>query len=321
MATTRSKVSSAEKVTQDEDLVPLSIVKELLKAQETTMKSFLTAFVEETIKRIDKRIDDLSKEVKSIITSLEFTQEELKDLKEVHANLKKSTASKADLECAVIKSWKRADEVKEPIEELEVKVDYLENHSRRNNLCFDGIKEDANESWSDSEEKVRKLLSTNLKVSIDDFTIERAHRVGKNNQAGKPRTIVVKINNYKTKEAILKSKRGLKGTNVFVHEDFSQKVLTKRKELLPKIHEERKNGNIAFLRYDKLAANPGKGITGAQPSSNNFSPAGRGQLGSPYPSTGHRGGWHFSPAGRGRADHGAAPASMRPQRSPERAKS
>ena len=188
--------------------------------------------------------------MKLIIASLEFSQEELKDLKEVHANLKESTASKADLEYAVTKSGKRADEVKESTEELEVKVDDLENRSRRNNLCFDGIKEDANESWSDSEEKVRKLLSTNLKVSTDDFTIERAHRVSKNNQAGKPRTIVVKLNNYKTKEAILKSKRGLKGTNVFVHEDFSQKVLTKRKELLLKIHEKRKKGNIAFLRYE-----------------------------------------------------------------------
>ena len=74
MTTTRSKANSAEKVTQDGDLVPLSVVKELLKAQETTMKSFLTTFVEETSKRIDKRIDDLSKEVKSIIASLEFTQ-------------------------------------------------------------------------------------------------------------------------------------------------------------------------------------------------------------------------------------------------------
>ena len=59
MVTTRSRASSAEKVTEDGDLVPLSVVKELLKAQETTMKSFLTTFVEETSKRIDKRIDEV----------------------------------------------------------------------------------------------------------------------------------------------------------------------------------------------------------------------------------------------------------------------
>ena len=67
---------------------------------------------------------------------------------------------------------------------------------------------------------------------MDEFTIERAHGAGRRNATGKTRTIVAKFNNYKVKESIFKSKKGLKGTNVYVREDFSQKILAKRKELL-----------------------------------------------------------------------------------------
>ena len=77
MATTRSKSSSLEKVNQDGDYVSLMLVKELMKTQELTMKSFLASFVENTNKRINK----LTEEVQGIIASLEFTQAELKYLK------------------------------------------------------------------------------------------------------------------------------------------------------------------------------------------------------------------------------------------------
>ena len=77
MATTRSKSSSLEKVNQDGDYVSLTLVKELMKTQELTMKSFFASFVENTNKRIDK----LTEEVHGIIASLEFTQAELKYLK------------------------------------------------------------------------------------------------------------------------------------------------------------------------------------------------------------------------------------------------
>ena len=77
MATTRSKSSSSEKVNQGGDYVSLTLVKELMKTQESTMKSFFASFVENTNKHIDK----LTEEVQGIIASLEFTQAELKDPK------------------------------------------------------------------------------------------------------------------------------------------------------------------------------------------------------------------------------------------------
>ena len=107
---------------------------------------------------------------------------------------------------------------------------------------------------------------------MDEFTIERAPRAGRGNATGKPRTIVAKFNNYKVKESFLKSKKGLKGTNVYVREDFSQKIPAKRKELLPKMHEERRKSNVAFFRYDQLVVYPSRSGRENPPRSPQSSP-------------------------------------------------
>ena len=44
----------------------------------------------------------------------------------------------------------------------------------------------------------------------------------------------------------------LKGTEIYINEDFIDSVRKRRKELLPAMFEARKQGKIAFLRYDKL---------------------------------------------------------------------
>ncbi|KXJ09267.1 hypothetical protein AC249_AIPGENE26535 [Exaiptasia diaphana] len=66
----------------------------------------------------------------------------------------------------------------EEVKNLQDKVDDLENRSRRNNLCFDGIEESVGESWSQTEEKVKQVMSNKLDISeAEEVVIERAHRV------------------------------------------------------------------------------------------------------------------------------------------------
>ena len=59
------------------------------------------------------------------------------------------------------------------------KLDDLENRSRRNNLCFEGIPESPNETWQESESKIKHLISSHMPEVGTDFVIERAHRVGR----------------------------------------------------------------------------------------------------------------------------------------------
>ena len=56
--------------------MPLKLVKELLKQQESTLKVFLSAFMDS----VNTRIDNLMKDVQSVKSTLEFTQTQVEEL-------------------------------------------------------------------------------------------------------------------------------------------------------------------------------------------------------------------------------------------------
>ena len=129
--------------------------------------------------------------------SLEFSQ---KDLSDRHAKKIKSIEDNVSRIQATIK--------KKHIE----KTIYLYNQSRQNNLRFEGLLEDNNETWNETQAKVKNFL-----VEKFDFEpapeIERAHRTartGSQDGTPKPRTVVCKFTSYKAKEAILKKARKIK---------------------------------------------------------------------------------------------------------------
>ena len=137
MAATRSKTSDVKRgnLEEDETLIPLKLVKELLNQQQSTMKSFLGAYMDS----INARIDNIIKDVQSVKSSLEFTQAQVDEL---------------------LQTEPEAEELKSEIKELEDKVDDLENRSRRNNLFFEGIAESVGKNWQQTENKVKELIST-----------------------------------------------------------------------------------------------------------------------------------------------------------------
>ena len=230
MAAKRSKTSSESKrgnLEEDDIQMPLTLVKELLKQQESTLKMFLSAYMDS----VNTRIDNLMKDVQSVKSSLEFTQAQVEEL---------------------ITSDLRVKEVKVQIEDLRNKLDDLENRSRRNNLCFEGIPESPNETWQESESKIKHRISSHMPEVGTDFVIERAHRVGRPRSDSKPRKIVAPFLNYKDREAVFKAKKKLHGTNMFVNEDYSDRVLKKRTELMPELNEARCKNQRAFLRLHKL---------------------------------------------------------------------
>eukprot|EP00112_Aurelia_sp_Birch-Aquarium-sp1_P021531 Seg582.19 transcript_id=Seg582.19/GoldUCD/mRNA.D3Y31 product="hypothetical protein" protein_id=Seg582.19/GoldUCD/D3Y31 len=66
---------------------------------------------------------------------------------------------------------------------VESKLEYMENQSRRNNIKILGIQEDKDEekTWDDTEEVVRKALKEKLNLE-DNFEIERCHRIKSTNR-------------------------------------------------------------------------------------------------------------------------------------------
>ncbi|KAJ3607486.1 hypothetical protein NHX12_024537 [Muraenolepis orangiensis] len=118
-------------------------------------------------------------------------------------------------------------------------MEYAEGQSRRSNVVLDGIGEEPGETWEQTEEKVKDILVDKLKLQRG-IEIERAHRTGKpaaNNT--RPRPIVVKFLRFKVRSAVLERDKNLRGTNIYINEDYTDTVRMKRKELLPKLWEVR----------------------------------------------------------------------------------
>ena len=141
---------------------------------------------------------------------------------------------------------------------MDKKVAELEDRSRRNNLRFDGIKEDEKETWEVSEEKIRTILENELELASENIVIERAHRSGKlfYDDGGRnyKRTIVVKFLNYKVKDQVLTKFREKKLWNkdIFINEDFSEYTLELRKGLFKKAKLLRERGMYAKVVYNKV---------------------------------------------------------------------
>ena len=224
----------------------------LLTVQAETYKQCLQCFIDNTNSRIDKFVKDTTKELCEIKSSLEYTQREVDEIK---STVKTSTSNATTV-------TNRLEKAQQDIIDLTQETDYLESQSRRNNLRIDGIPESSNESWAETETCVRDVQHTKLqmaKETVDSIEIERAHRTGRknypdsrSNEGKKPRTIVIKLTKFKDRELILKQAKEVRHRGLYVNEDFTRRVMDKRKGLIPEMMQARQEGKIAFLSYDRL---------------------------------------------------------------------
>ena len=110
-------------------------------------------------------------------------------------------------------------------EYVEQKVIDLEDRSRRNKLRVDGILGTLGETWENCEEKLQHVFQEKLGLECP-IEIERAHRTSnrQNNtiNGNYPQTIICSLLRYKDKVKMLKKANKLKGTNIFIKEDFSR---------------------------------------------------------------------------------------------------
>lgn len=163
--------------------------------------------------------------------SLDYTHAEITDLKS-ELSRSKSEPQIPSTDCAgtcgttaTVDRW---------LEDLEVKVDYLENQSRCSNLHLDGISEALHETWKRTEAKVVDDIVNTLKLPSP--SIEQAHRTGKH-AAWKYRTIVAKFYYYNEKETVLSSAclHWDQSSPVVVYQDFSLRGQKQRPLLLPQL--------------------------------------------------------------------------------------
>ena len=154
---------------------------------------------------------------------------------------------------------------------LEKSLDDQVNRNLRKTLIFRGIKEDKNETWSQTSKKLATYLSHidhNYYRSNDILQdIDRAHRASPKDQddqdhqdhlPAKSKPIFVQFNSWKAAQYYLKSvinyNRNLRNPDepkVYVDQMYSKEVTTRRKMAIERRKELRSNGvrEKMFIKY------------------------------------------------------------------------
>ena len=114
--------------------------------------------------------------------------------------------------------------------EIEEKLRYSEDSSRRNNLRIEGVEEEEdNETWNQYKENISIILKS--KPKINNVNVERVHRIPRrkrNHNKDTPRATVFELHSYEDKESIMRNVYQLKDTGYYINEDFSKATLNIR---------------------------------------------------------------------------------------------
>lgn len=184
--------------------------------------------------------------IKDIENALEYNDHEVEDLKTAASD------NKIDIE-KLNQRIVELEAVAKRNTELENKLAELETYNRRENLLFDGIPERDEE---DTKGLILDLIKSKLQVT-EKVEIQRCHRLGKVQtniqQSSKfPRRIIVRLLRYEDRMAIWAKRRLLKGTSIYMREDFAALVEAKRKGLYPVLKLAKTLDTKARLQKDKL---------------------------------------------------------------------
>ena len=216
------------------------ILAEELEKQQQSLLKLISGNFEITM----KEIKNIKCEVNELKKSIEFTEEVLEEKVQ---NMQRKVSSLEE----------KVDEIYDyqiDPDEVEKKLTDLEDRSRRNNLRIDGVAEENGETWDDCERKVKEIIMDKLELE-NDIIIERAHRTKKSKYGKKdqPRTIVCKLLSYKDKVKVLQNCKKLKGSHIYINEDFCQAIVQYRKELWKQVKWLREEEDkIGYLQYRSI---------------------------------------------------------------------
>lgn len=130
----------------------------------------------------------------------------------------------------------------------------LEDRSRRSNLVVFGISEAENETDADLQTRVISDVF-DKKLGVTCNSVARIHRLGRKGVSrpeGVSRPVILYLQDFNEKINILKNAKKLKGTKIFIENDFSRQTLRKRKLLRESARLDKDSGKNVYLLNDKL---------------------------------------------------------------------
>lgn len=177
--------------------------------------------------KLNEKLDEQTKIITTSVTQnvMEALDEKLKAITEENAQLKNK------------------------INELEFKLKLIDKEKRKNNLVFFGIEEGKATTEAELVDYIKDII-IEMGVHFEAFEVNNLYRIGKK-EHDKNRPVVVSLTTTWKKHMILRNRANLQ-EGINIKEDYPKEIIEKRKQLQLQVEEEKKKGNIAFIKYDKL---------------------------------------------------------------------
>lgn len=182
------------------------------------------------MERIQRMFEQIDGNVKGMNEKLDFVMREIKEMKEENKNLR------------------------ERVVKQEERIQHLEREVRKKNLIIKGIVDGEGEDENETRDKIVAVVQK-IGVDIDvKGDVDEVRRIGKYRPQQK-RPILVKLTKESTRRTVLKNAKKLKGTDIWIDEDYPREVQEERRRLMPRMKEARENGCKAIVKYNKLIIN------------------------------------------------------------------
>lgn len=176
----------------------------------------------------NKEEDASGKEItlNDIYCILKTIQNENKDIKEEIEGIRKEMQEEREQREELIN---RIGYLEDRVDRLETRLSSKENFERRANIIMRGVKE---ENEEDTNELVSNILREKLKIEIHEIEVDRTERLGRKREDGVGRPILIKTKDVRDKVKIMKKRSLLKGTKIFLDDDFCSDTMRKRKRIM-----------------------------------------------------------------------------------------
>lgn len=164
---------------------------------------------------------------------------------EITAAVTESVSKSVDEKLAALLEENKS--LKQEVATMKQKLNYLEDEKKKTNLIFFGVSEA--EKNNQLIDYITKFIEKETKIPIQPYEINKAYRLG--SKGINPRPILVSFTTTWKRNQILKNKKNC-SSGIHIKEDFSKETLERRRELIPKMLQERQKGKIAYIKKDKL---------------------------------------------------------------------
>ena len=131
------------------------------------------------------------------------------------------------------------------------RIEWLEREIRKRNVVMQGVEEEKNESEEQLMVKVKEVFNRMNLAALRETDITELRRIGKEREGFK-RPVLMEVRTMNMKMEILRKKNKLRGTEIYINEDYPKEVQKQRRDLVKFMRTAREQGHEATLIYNKL---------------------------------------------------------------------